>query len=184
MRGTLRRRSFSTAPTVRKIRLTIFDRCTLTRSLSEGRCIYDDDMIDTVRYAYDSGHLIGSHSWNHLNLSEQSPETGTHAGFLTSGQDAHGHLPLVNEQMDKLDVALERIIGVTPAWMRPPNGSYNDVVLEVAALRGQSIVLWDFNAKETYGATPEEIKDEYAKLADQHPANALTLNIEWKESTV
>lgn len=34
-------------------------------------------------------------------------------------------------------VALERIIGVTPALMRPPYGSYNDVVRTVSAERGQ-----------------------------------------------
>ncbi|KAL5532137.1 hypothetical protein ACEPAF_5701 [Sanghuangporus sanghuang] len=129
------------------------------------KCIYDDDMVDTIRYAHDAGHLIGSHGWNHFNLSEQSAET-------------------INEQMEKLEVALERIIGVTPAWMRPPNGSYNDVVREVSTRRGQSIILWDFNANDAYGATPEEIKDAYHELAEQHPSTALTINLEVKESTV
>lgn len=86
--------------------------------------------------------------------------------------------------MEKLDVALERIIGVTAAWMRPPNGSYNDVVLEVAGKRGQNVVLWDFNSRDTSGITTEEIQDAYVDLADQHPCNALTLNVETRESTV
>jgi len=41
-------------------------------------------------------------------------------------------------------VALQRIIGVTPAFMRPPYGSYNQMVLDVAGARGQGVVIWDF----------------------------------------
>ena len=38
--------------------------------------------------------------------------------------------------------AFSRIIGVKPAFMRPPYGSYNDLVLEVAYTRNQSGALY------------------------------------------
>lgn len=27
------------------------------------RCIYDEDMVQSIQYAYSKGHLIGSHGW-------------------------------------------------------------------------------------------------------------------------
>jgi len=40
--------------------------------------------------------------------------------------------------------AFQRIVGVTPAFMRPPYGSYNQRVLDVSGARGQSVATWDF----------------------------------------
>ncbi|KAL5532138.1 hypothetical protein ACEPAF_5702 [Sanghuangporus sanghuang] len=59
--------------------------------------------------------------------------------------------------------------------MRPPYGSYNDVVREIAASLGQNLVVWDFDLA---GATAEEIKHAYADVISQSLGNALTLNHE------
>ena len=40
--------------------------------------------------------------------------------------------------------ALQRILGITPAMIRPPYGSYNDIVTSVAAKHGQIVINWDF----------------------------------------
>ena len=40
--------------------------------------------------------------------------------------------------------ALEKILGVSPAFMRPPYGEYDDQVRAVAGNRNQTLVLWDF----------------------------------------
>lgn len=37
-----------------------------------------------------------------------------------------------------IEQALERIVGLSPAMMRPPYGNYNDLVRQVAAERNQS----------------------------------------------
>ena len=88
------------------------------------------------------------------------------------------------EQMERVDLALERILGVTPAWVRPPYGSYNDVVREVAANRGQNIVMWDFDSRDSMGASAEESKQAYANRISENPWNVLTLNHETYASTV
>ena len=42
-------------------------------------------------------------------------------------------------------MALQRIIGVQPAWMRPPYGSINDQVVAAANVRGQNGVSFILN---------------------------------------
>jgi peptidoglycan/xylan/chitin deacetylase (PgdA/CDA1 family) len=60
--------------------------------------------------------------------------------------------------------------------MRPPYGSYNDVVRTAAAVRGQAVVIWDFDSGDSTGSSPEQSKQAYSELAAQHPSTVLTLN--------
>ncbi|KAG8792706.1 Carbohydrate esterase 4 protein [Ceratobasidium sp. 428] len=69
-------------------------------------CIYDADNIKRVKYAYDKGHQIASHTWAHKDLTT-----------LTWDQ--------VHDEMWRVEQALQRIAGVVPAFMRPPYGNYN-----------------------------------------------------------
>ncbi len=53
--------------------------------------------------------------------------------------------PIDNEfQLTTNTAALEKILGVKVAFMRPPYGSYNDGVLQVAAAHNQTAIIWDF----------------------------------------
>lgn len=45
-------------------------------SVSTGGCIYNADMRARVKYAYDHGHLIGSHTWHHNDLTTLSWDQG------------------------------------------------------------------------------------------------------------
>ncbi|KAF8572691.1 carbohydrate esterase family 4 protein, partial [Ramaria rubella] len=58
-------------------------------------CIYDDAMVKSIQNAYADGHEFGSHTWHHYDLTTL-PWDGTGG------------------------IALQRIIGVSPAMMRPP----------------------------------------------------------------
>jgi len=71
-----------------------------------------------------------------------------------------------------------RILGVTPAFMRPPFGAYNDDVRRVAASRNQTIVLWDYDSGDSSGVPPDQRIQGYTDLANRHPTNVLTLNHE------
>jgi hypothetical protein len=62
--------------------------------------------------------------------------------------------------------------------MRPPYGAYNNLVRQVAAIRGQKVVIWDFDSRDAMGATPAESKQAYTDLATSRPSTALTLNHE------
>lgn len=48
-----------------------------------------------------------------------------------------GVIALTETRLDRIDLALERIIGAKPAHMRPPYGSYNDAVLQVVKAHKQ-----------------------------------------------
>lgn len=46
--------------------------------------------------------------------------------------------------MYRMEEAFSRILGIKPAFMRPPYGDYNDNVRQVAYARGQSCKLRPF----------------------------------------
>ncbi|KAG8928092.1 Carbohydrate esterase 4 protein [Tulasnella sp. 417] len=89
----------------------------------------------------------------------------------------------VMSEMTRTDEALMKILGVKPAFVRPPYGKYNDRSEQVAEENGQSIVIWDFDSRDSIGASPDESKEEYRKVADKRPPTILTLNHETYETT-
>lgn len=48
--------------------------------------------------------------------------------------------------MWKVEQALERIVGLAPAMMRPPYGNYNDLVRQVSKQRNQSGASFRFSS--------------------------------------
>jgi len=128
-------------------------------------CIYTPENVQHVKDAYGQGHQIASHTWRHLDLA-------------TLPQDQ------INSEMANTELAFQRIVGVTPAFTRPPFGSYNPLVQQVAAARNQTLVTWDFDSGDSMGATPAASEAAYAALADQNPVSILTLNHETIESSV
>ncbi|KAJ2922538.1 hypothetical protein H1R20_g14558, partial [Candolleomyces eurysporus] len=119
------------------------------------RCIYDSDIRPRVKYAYDHGHQVASHTWAHKDLT-------------TLNWDQK---------------ALSRITGAYPAWVRPPYGNYNNLVRQAAATRGLSIANWDFDSGDSSGATPQQSKNSYDARIAQHPSTILTLNHETQSGT-
>ena len=76
----------------------------------------------------------------------------------------------------RLDEAVGRILGVAPLFMRPPFGSYDEKVRTAAAIRGQAVVIWDFDSGDSTGSSAEQSKQAYSDLAARHPSTVLTLN--------
>jgi len=128
------------------------------------RCIYDADSIDRVKYAYNAGHQVASHTWSHPHLPNLSKTQ-------------------IDDEMSRIELALERILGVTPAFMRPPYGEYNNDVLEVAYTRGQKVVIWDFDSGDSTGSTADQSKALYDDTVKKHPSTILALNHEVYETT-
>ncbi|EEB89647.1 hypothetical protein MPER_12235 [Moniliophthora perniciosa FA553] len=127
-------------------------------------CIYNNDAMNRVKNVYNNGHMIGSHTWSHADLTTLSWDQ-------------------IHDEMWRVEQALQRIIGVTPAFMRPPYGNYNDLVRQASAVRGQSLVNWDFDSGDSVGASPEQSKSDYANLIQQHPNTVIALNHETEQST-
>ena len=42
-----------------------------------------------------------------------------------------------------MEQAVQRITGAYVAFMRPPYGNYNQLVLDASGVRGQGVVIWD-----------------------------------------
>ena len=120
------------------------------------RCIYAEESVARVKFAYSQGHQIGSHTWAHKNLST-----------LTSEQ--------VNSEMARTEQAIQRLIGVQVAFTRPPYDKYNNIVRQAAANRNQMLVNWSFDSGDSIGATPAESNAAYDKII---PARVLALNHE------
>jgi len=128
-------------------------------------CIYNSDARARVKYAYDHGHMIGSHTWSHKDLTTLSWDQ-------------------IHDEMWRVEQAVQRITGAYVAFMRPPYGSYNQQVLDASGIRGQGVVIWDFDSQDSVGASPDQSKTYYDNLANQHPSTILALNHETIETTV
>ena len=102
------------------------------------RCIYADESVARVKFAYSQGHQISSYTWAHKNLST-----------LTSKQ--------VNSEMARTEQTIQRLIGVQVAFTRPPYGEYNNIVRQVAANRNQKLRRIGIRSWST-GASIREIR--------------------------
>ncbi|GAB1524875.1 hypothetical protein RhiTH_008031 [Rhizoctonia solani] len=127
-------------------------------------CIYSEENVKRIQYLYERGHQIASHTWAHEHLPQ------------LTGDD-------LNLQFNKTNEAIKKITGCDAAFMRPPYGEYNDEVVEKAAANGQTVVIWDFDSADSIGATPEQSKQHYDNILDQHPSSIMTLNHETIETT-
>jgi len=128
------------------------------------QCIYTAENVDRVKYVYNQGHMVASHTWAHKDLTT-----------LTFDQ--------IHDEMWRVEQALQRILGVTPAFMRPPYGAYNDLVRQVSFQRGQKLAIWDFDSGDSTGSTAAQSNAAYDALVQQHPSNILALNHEVYEQT-
>ncbi|CUA76241.1 hypothetical protein RSOLAG22IIIB_12144 [Rhizoctonia solani] len=128
------------------------------------RCIYSAESQERIKFIYGQGHQVASHTWGHQDLSTLSVDQ-------------------LHDEMWRVEQALQRIVGVTPAFMRPPFGSYNDNVRNVAGARGQKIANWDFDSRDASGASATESKQLYDEVIARRPSTILTLNHETHSTT-
>jgi len=77
-----------------------------------------------VRRIASEGHLIGSHSWSHLNLAV-TPAAA------------------VRDQLIRTSDALQQILGQPVRFFRPPFGARRPAVLRIARELGLTPVLWN-----------------------------------------
>ncbi|BGP51568.1 hypothetical protein JCM10450v2_007515 [Rhodotorula kratochvilovae] len=124
-------------------------------------CIYSH--APDVKAAFDSGHLLASHTWSH-------PDTAT----LSAAQ--------VNDQLWRIEDALIKSTGAEVRFFRPPYGSYDGQALSVASQRGYTTVLWNFDAGDALGRSASEIISAYNSLS--YPDSYIALNHETVSATV
>ncbi|KIM21258.1 carbohydrate esterase family 4 protein [Serendipita vermifera MAFF 305830] len=120
----------------------------------------------TAALTFDDGpndYQIASHTWTHPDLTT-----------LTDAQ--------INEEMKKTDEAIEAILGVRVAYMRPPYGAVNANVTAVAKARGQDVVIWNLDSQD-WNVTPAESEAIYNTTVATNPSTVLALNHETYNTT-
>ncbi|MBY0147613.1 polysaccharide deacetylase family protein [Neobacillus niacini] len=81
---------------------------------------------EVVKQAFEKGHLVLSHSYNHIDLAQIGEEE-------------------LRSEIEKTESSIEEIIGKRPAMIRPPYGETDDQVAGIAKERGYSVVLWSID---------------------------------------
>lgn len=107
-----------------------------------------------IERSYNLGNEIGSHTWDHANLSNSSSEK-------------------IKQQLDDTDAAIKAIIPVENPILRPPYGAFNSNVKEVC---GKPIVMWSLDtldwdtrsADATYQACMEAKDGDIILMHDIH----------------
>jgi peptidoglycan/xylan/chitin deacetylase (PgdA/CDA1 family) len=141
-------------------------------------CIYNEQNQKNIRYLVNHGHQVASHTWEHSHLPTLSWDQCMYIISSIRFISNFVFSPLVHDTMYKTEQAILRIAGVKPAFMRPPYGEINDQVVEVAKIRGQKVVIWDFDSGDSIGYTVGQSEAEYDKVVRKHPNTILTLNHE------
>ena len=97
---------------------------------------------NTLLRTFKEGHQIGNHSWDHKDLKKLSKAS-------------------VEQQIYDTNDVIKSITGVAPNVMRPPYGSFNSTVTEVAKM---PIILWNLD--------PLDWKDRNAGLVAERMSKA------------
>ena len=106
---------------------------------------------DTAREVVKRGHEIGNHTYSHPKVSKQSDVA-------------------FREELVSCENIIEQVTGVCPKVFRPPQGSWNQRVYDIARERDYSVILWDLDTLD-WAHTPSD------KIASYILENAKSGNI-------
>jgi peptidoglycan/xylan/chitin deacetylase (PgdA/CDA1 family) len=106
----------------------------------------------------EAGHLIGSHSWSHPNLS-LSPSAR------------------IREELRRTSDTLEQILGSPVRYFRPPYGARRPYVLQRAREMGMTPVLWNAMTSDWAERSPDRVAARLAGKIDAHQSRGLASNI-------
>ncbi|EXX74799.1 uncharacterized protein OCT59_004825 [Rhizophagus irregularis] len=92
-----------------------------------GSRVYENPEI--LQRAAKAGHQIGIHTWSHPYLTSQSNEQ-------------------IIAEFKWTEAAIKQAVGLTPKYVRPPYGDYDDRVRGIATQLGYKVVIWDRNTND------------------------------------
>ncbi|KAG1223778.1 hypothetical protein G6F35_004447 [Rhizopus arrhizus] len=84
---------------------------------------------EILRQAYDEGHEIGIHTWDHKELTTVSNE-------------------MVISELKWTELAIQDVLGVVPRLMRPPRGDIDDRVRYIAQQLGYVPAMWSVDSQD------------------------------------
>lgn len=105
---------------------------------------------DVVQRIEDEGHEVANHTWTHKVLTDRKPDE-------------------IRAELEKTQLAIEKITGKKPRLMRPPQGRTDDTVSDISRDLGLSQVLWSATAKDystnDSALIEKRILDQWARTA-------------------
>lgn len=111
-----------------------------------------DEYKDEVKRMVMDGHEIGSHSWEHADLTTLSTDE-------------------IEDDLDRTDKAINNIIDKDPVTVRPPYGALNDTVRQAV---DRPIMLWDVDTLDWQHHNGDKIVDIAGK--ETSPGSVLLLH--------
>lgn len=127
-------------------------------------CIYNQKIVDQLTHTFKQGHMIGSHTWSHPNIT-----------LLTDAQ--------FNQQLDLIETAMRKILGVKPRYFRPPYGNVSEANLRILNKRGYKVINWTFDSGDSLDVPAKQSIKDYDQTARLFPLPQIALNHETIEST-
>ncbi|SPO25950.1 related to deacetylase [Ustilago trichophora] len=128
------------------------------------RCIYDEASVTRLRRTYEAGHQICSHTWSHPDISTLSNQE-------------------LDKQVQLVEDALWKILGVVPACLRAPYGNISPEQVKYLNDRwGLVVIGWNQDTGDANGDGVEAGLDVYRNL--KAPKHAIILNHETVQATV
>ncbi|CAG8480493.1 4064_t:CDS:2, partial [Scutellospora calospora] len=88
---------------------------------------------EILQRAYKEGHQIAVHTWSHPMLTTQNTDQ------------------VIAELMYTID-AIKAAINVTPTYMRPPFGDYDDRIRDISTQLGMKPTIWDLDTNDWMSA--------------------------------
>lgn len=99
---------------------------------------------EAVKEIYDKGHEIASHGDRHLNLSQYPKE-------------------IVKENIYKAHQDLLSVVDRVVPYFRPPNGDYDDLVIDTARELGFETIIWSVDSLDWKNPGPSYMVDRVLK---------------------
>jgi len=91
-----------------------------------------------VKMAFQEGHEIGSHTYDHFRLVGLPFDEQTY-------------------QIEEFQQLIFKLTGTYPRFLRPPGGSYNAQTVELMNRNGLAVGLWSFNPKDLTDVAAQEL---------------------------
>jgi peptidoglycan/xylan/chitin deacetylase (PgdA/CDA1 family) len=93
-----------------------------------------------IKLAYDKGHEIGNHGWNHWSYINASHMNDNKVKWNLNETQ-------ILEQLTNVNDLIYKIIGKAPAIFRPPYGQFNEDTLRIASHAGLNyMALWNIDS--------------------------------------
>ncbi|KAK0713281.1 hypothetical protein B0T26DRAFT_742055 [Lasiosphaeria miniovina] len=103
-------------------------------------CIYKE--AKAVQKAFASGHQVASHSWTHGHMGSMSADK-------------------IKQEMTKVETALVNLVGVKPAYMRPPYLETSGQFLPTMKTLGYKVITDDIDSGDWDNKTPAQSQQKF-----------------------